>query len=421
MTRMPLLCSLSYLILALLLGSCAPPLLAPPSVAGQPGAALTVAAPAIAPVSTLVSIIVTSSGLPDGTSVDLLLIGTYAPQLLTASLEGGTARFTAAPPWTSRSGTVSILATAGPARATTQFTLIPGLPVEPLIPLIGSKTIEADGNHWSNVTVLPVDRLGNPVDTGTPVRTRVRHPTGSTDEKLVSVKHLVAWMRIFSGTRAGRTTVGVQSRAAYGPEDTLTEYAGRPDSITVSNTPVTLPADGRSLMLLRTDLLQDRYANPVPDGTLVTFVVDGLTGDQRRIPALTIAGVAEAPLQAPLQSGLVNVTAIVGTVASRPIHIAFTPGLTVETFPIAVARDEPNGVLRIHAGPLLGPLKQYIPDGTPVEFSVTGRADLQETQVVQVQEGHATARIPLARLPSGSYIVAIVIGSSRESAQFVIP
>ncbi len=382
---------------------------------------LPVSAPETAEVGTTVTVSVGPVEAPDNTTVNLVTIGSYGMRLYQELFTGGSVQFVLPPEHTAHSGVVTLLASSGGARGTTTLTLEPGRPVGPITPLVGARTIVADGKHWSMTTVVPFDALGNPVAEGTPINIRALHPGQNLEEQVVRVQHLLAWARIYSGTRAGRTTITARTEQAFGPEEVLLEVAGWPVPFAITADPRTLPANGRDLVVLRTDVMHDRFGNVLPDGTLVTFVVEEPDQEPRRIPAYTIQGQAEARLQAPLEPGIANVRGVVYSVESEPLRITFTAGPAVGTFPVTAEVSAELGAVVLGAGPLLAQLDQYVPDGTPVSFVVTGPDGWQQELIGVADRGYAAAELRLEGLEAGTYSVEAISGAGSGSTSFTLP
>ncbi|MCB0130160.1 MAG: hypothetical protein KDD78_04910, partial [Caldilineaceae bacterium] len=157
-------------------------------------------------------------------------------------------------------GVIAFDAQLGDATATNTVEIVPGPPVDPLTPLVGPRSIVADGNHWTMLVAIPQDSKGNPVAEGTPLQIHLRHPTPNTssqpiDTVTTDVQHMVAWERIFSGTTAGDLFLAVTAGAAHGPERTVREVPGPPAAIAVYVDSSDLPADGRQLLTLATEPL----------------------------------------------------------------------------------------------------------------------------------------------------------------------
>lgn len=357
----------------------------------------------------------------DGATATLVAVGSYGTQAYQATFSSGIARFELSAEQTRRSGLITLFAQAGAARGTATVELLPGTAVEPLTPLVGARSITADGRDTSMLVVVPFDEFGNPAAEDTPVTVRIRRPDSQTSAQRIRISHLLGWTRIRGGTQAGRTTISVAMQEVYGPEATLLEVAGFPVSPTVEAEPRSVPADGRELITLRTGMLADAFGNVVPDGTLVTFVADAPGGERNLVPAYTINGVAEAPLQAPTEPGVFTVRATVYDVAGAPLQVAFTPGPAVGTFPLAARTDASTGAVMLEAGPILGALQQYVPDGTPVLFSVTDAAGKRQWLQAIAESGRASVELRLVDMPPGTYAVEALAGSGRGSTSFNRP
>jgi hypothetical protein len=357
----------------------------------------------------------------DNTPVFLTILGSYGPNLLRAQFEGGMAWFQIPAEMTTRSGTVSLVATAGNARGQATLQLLPDEPVEPITPLVGARSIIADGDHWAMAVVVPFDRFGNPVAEGTAVQMRSLHPGNNLNAHDTTIEHLLAWERIFSGTKAGRTVIAANIADVHGPEGILMEIPGWPVPFKLAADPPTLPADGFQLMTLRSDVITDRFDNIMPDGTQVSFVVTGPAEDVRFIPAQTVDGVAETVMQAPELPGDYDIRVAVFGVESEPLVVEFTPGPAIGRFAVDVEVNNENGELLLVAGPITAVLDQYVPDGTPVQYTVTG-PDKEEQLVTAVTDaGYATAALRLFQLASGTYNVEVAAGSGVGTSRFTMP
>jgi len=289
---------------------------------------LTLQLPATVPAGGSAQITVAAPGAADATAVTLLLSGSYGPRLYAGAVVDGAAEFAIPGGDLEESGLVTVAADLDGARERGTFVVEPAAPVEPVTPLVGARSIVADGAHWAMVVAVPFDRFGNPVADDTPVTMRADHPGGWLEEDVVPTEHLLAWKRIWSGTRAGRTAVSVAVQGQSGPEADLLEIAGWPVpfELFVAD-PEAAVADGRRLLELRTGIIVDAYDNPMPDGTQITFVVEDLDGTTRRIEAYTLDGVARTILEAPDTPGRVSVWGVAYGVQGEALVIPFETGI----------------------------------------------------------------------------------------------
>ncbi|MCA9985763.1 MAG: hypothetical protein KDE59_15765, partial [Anaerolineales bacterium] len=108
-------------------------------------------------------------------------------------------------------------------------------------------------------------------------------------------------------------------------------------------------------------------------------------------------------------------------VASEPLTLAFTPGPAVGFIPVALRLNPATGSLTITAGPVLGQLNQYVPDGTRVEFRFTGPDGVPFTELAQVDAGYAELVLRLAELVPGTYELVLVAGAGYGGIRFEVP
>jgi len=409
----------------LLLGACAPKTAATTNPVAALSGNLPISAPATARVGDSFSVDIGPLSAPDGTAINLIALTSYGPKIYPGVIRSGSAHYAFTSKDTQQSGQITLIATSGNARGSAEIVLQPGNAVEPVTPLIGGRSIIADGAHWSMVVGVPFDEFGNPVADGTQMTIQALHPGAHLEQKQVLVTHALGWMKVFSGTQAGRTLISIQAgdaqSAAHGPEGDLNEIPGWPVNFTISAPPDQLPADGRQLIPVRTSILKDKFDNVIPDGTLVTFLVESSLGDRRVIPAFTIGGVAETPLQAADQPEVLNIWASLYGVDSPHIQIGFTPGPSVGTFPVTAAIDALNQSIILQAGPLLGPLGQYVPDGTVVLFRLTDQTGQYQWLSAVTSDGHAQSELRLASLVAGNYPLEAWAGSGHGATQVSIP
>ncbi|MBP7960999.1 MAG: SH3 domain-containing protein [Caldilineaceae bacterium] len=380
---------------------------------------MTIRAPHTAGAGELLAVEVQGSA-PDDTPVYLIATGSYGSLAYTLPLREGAASFTLSPQETARSGLVTLTARLGKTQAQTQITLEPGPPVEPLTALVGARSITADGGHWAMVVTIPFDELGNPVADGTPVQIRALHPGPRLELATAPVDHLLSWFRLFSGTEAGRTLIAVQANQVFGPEKELMEVPGWPVAYAVEADPQSMTGDGRLLLTLRTDRIRDRFGNEVPDGTVATFVLEDPAGKRRWVPGYTVDGVAEVTIQAADEPVAYQVWATTYGVESLPATVTFTAGPAVGTFPLTADLHTPSGDLTLTAGPVLGPLSQYVPDGTSVRFEVADSLGLVQTVSGITDAGYAMVAVRLVGLQSGDYTVTAQAGSGQGQLRFYL-
>ena len=415
-----LLPALFGLLALLALSGCAPGAAEAPAAPTLSGA-LTLETPAAVRASAPVPVTIARDDAPDGLAVTLAAQGSYGMRVYGGVFAKGRAIITLPGEHTRQTGVVTLLARAGTARGEGQVEIRPNPPADPVQPIVGPRSVAADGDHETMALVVPFDDYGNPVAEGTPLTLRILHPGDVLEQQTLTVTNLLAWGWVSSRTRAGRAVVSASVGDAHGPDATYDEVPTWPAPFGLSASPLNLPADGRQLLTLRTDLIRDRFGNPMIDGTLVTFVVEVAGSEPRFVPAYTVDGAAEAQLQAPTEPGTVTVRATLYGVDSRPLTLSFAAGPAVGTIVVKAQVNARDGFVALSAGPLLAALDQFVPDGTPVEFVLTGPGGAQQQLTALSETGRANIELRLSELPSGSYTVQVSAGAGQGQTEFVSP
>lgn len=338
----------------------------------------------------------------------------------------GIARFSFPIVHTRFAGTVELRASADRAASRAVLQIVPGPAVDPLLPLVGPRSIVTGGDHWTMAVTTPRDALDNPVAEQTLVTFRVQHPTAPDQAPATGLEtleahtqHLLAWVRIYSGNYAGAMLLAANADFGHSPERTVIETPGLPVPFHLQADKRSVPADGRQLVRLTSSQITDRFGNVLLDGVHVTVLATIPGQDHRSLPATTVDGRIYTTIQAPSQPGTMTVQAWIAGVASAPLPIAFTPGPAVQ--PILVVTQKAATGMTLIAGPLVGQLGQFVPDGTAVTFTITAPDGNTETVVAPADYGYARILLRQLTLLAGTYQVAVTAGTGQGTVTFVVP
>jgi hypothetical protein len=285
--------------------------------------------------------------------------------------------------------------------ATKTIKILPLPPTEPLETYVGSKSIPADGGlHWAMVTSIPADKFQNLSTENTPVKFQFHRPNESREIVEKFTKNGIAYHKIYSQTKVGKTIIGASSLKAIGKEKELLEVPNSPTSFEISANQKYLYADARQFFKLQTDKIKDAFGNTVADGTLVTFKIIDPDNSSRILTGYTLGGVAGAVVQNPSIEGTIAVKAMIyGNVESNKISLLFKK--TVLDFDAIYQTEEQN----LKIGPLKGALGQYVSDGAEAEVIIQ---PLGITRKGVVKNGYAT--VELSDIKSGNYEFKIRFG-----------
>ncbi|KPL80494.1 hypothetical protein [Herpetosiphon geysericola] len=350
--------------------------------------------------------------------VTLTLQTSYAVHVQTVSIQQGLGTLLLTKPWNEQRGDVSIVARVDQLHASATTTLQPSAVVEPIRPLVGARSIIANGATWSMVVVIPHDQFGNPIADASLVNITAQRPNQQRTRLTAKTAHLLAWQRLYSQTVAGKTLISAQSQGRFGPQAELLEVAGWPVQLSVqlAQPLPRLSADGYTFIPIQTNLIQDAFGNVVPDGTSVVFEVDDGLGQKRSINSVTIRGIAETQILSPNQATRFTIQARIFRITSAPLVLDIPPdGATDFLVQAVVATD----VISVTVGPIVGSLQQYVPDGTMALLQVNGPIRLEQT--TDVVAGYLQTTIRRSLLPSGRYLLTCWVGDRQSNQVFIIP
>lgn len=266
--------------------------------------------------------------------------------------------------------------------------------------------------------VTPRDALANPVAEKTAVTFAVQHPTAPTNapatgqESITAyTQNLLAWARIYSRNLAGPMRIAATADFGHSPERMVLATPGLPQPFQLFADKVAVPADGRQLVRISSSQISDRFGNVLLDGTSVTLLATLSNQERRSLPAATIDGRIYTTIQAPSQPGAMILQGWLAGVASAPLTIAFTPGPAVQ--PIRLVTQKTADGLQVIAGPLLGELGQFIPDGAEVTFTITNPAGQTTTIIALTEYGYAQILLRRSELLAGDYQLLVTAGTGQ--------
>lgn len=343
-------------------------------------------------------------GLIDNPGIDaieLTVDNGYALRRFTTATVDGRAVFRVPPAESPESGVVRLTALQGTRAAVAEVEIEPGPAVDPHDLYLGPRTVIADGIDFTMIVAVPEDEFGNPIATGTDVNFVVTRPDLSVEIDERVTENLLSFDRITARTVTGKTRVSVNVNDATGREMTFLEVAGLPDPFAVRVIDPAIPADGVSIVRVRTDELADEFGNLLPDGTDVILDVSGVTG-RRRIKGETIKGVAEFSVEAPSRSGRIELQATASGRNSEVLVVDFPNA--VADLPVVTAPHLDGIELTI--GPVITTRGSYVAEGTQARITTESRSWL-----VPLGEGLATFVVPKTDQPIDVEVLGYTITS----------
>lgn len=417
-------CQLCLVVLFLLL-ACTTTQSTPPVVDSEPARALRIETPPLlsagAPLTVLVHVTPATATQP----ILLTAQGTFGFLPQVQQPVAGVARFTLMLVHTRFAGTVRLRASSAGVEAQAALEIRPGPAVDPILPQVGPRSIMVGGEQWTMVIATPRDALDNPIAEGSPVTFRAQHPvappaapTTGVETVIIPTQHLLAWRRIHSRTHAGSLRIAVNADFGHSPERIVLVTPGLPLPFQLLTDKVDVVADGRQLVRITSSQIRDRFGNVLPDGTsaLVLATIGEL--DRRSLPVITIDGRLYTTIQAPSQPGRMTLQGWIAGVLSEPLTMTFTAGPAIQPIPV-VTKKTAEG-LQVIAGPLVGDLGQFIPDGAAVTFTITAPDGQTATVIAAADYGYAQIFLRRGALVDGEYRVHVTAGIGQGAIIFPV-
>ncbi|NNF36177.1 MAG: hypothetical protein HKN68_18875 [Saprospiraceae bacterium] len=240
-----------------------------------------------------------------------------------------------------------------------------GKPMGILETYVGPKTIIAGGQEEGMMVAIPLDTFGNVADTY-----ELDFGLSTADEninEIIQLKHLTASKRYLSGDKTGKWYLGASVDQSNSLEEHIYIKPSAPMDFKIKIVLSTPYADGRTVSVVSTTVIEDSSNNIITDGTIVNFFLMSNDKMVALYQAPTIGGIArlffehpDRPMELEIQGQIANIA------RSNLVKVIFEPfiqGITAKYI---------EDIKAIHVGPLKGSLNQFLPDGYRVAFHIQG-------------------------------------------------
>ena len=281
--------------------------------------------------------------------------------------------------------------------------ILPGEVATLVAPLVGPRTIVANGADETLAVLLPTDRFGNQVADGTDTSIMWEQPGDVDASASPETFDGMAWALIPSGEIAGPTTVRATANATEtvrGSTVRIDEVPGTVRDITLTATETMGLADGRSVVALHTDELVDAFGNTLADGTIAQFIFDAPSG-RGAVTGTVQNGAVHIELSAPTTPGRLTGYVEIHGVASNDIVIDYVSAIA--SFDARVEFIGEEAVLRVDNA--LDPSGAFVADGTEVAWG-----DLRAS----LRRGSAEIWIPASLVDADAMVGILGLATQTE-------
>ncbi len=290
-----------------------------------------------------------------------------------------------------------------------QLNINPKAEVATLETYIGPPSIEAGGDDYTMLVIIPTDSLDNPVRTNTLVNAKFQF-LASEETNDIYTKNLISWRNMYSKRESGRMLVSSESIGINSKEFTINVMPAIPTDFKISAARPHQYADGNQVTTFTTSIIKDKQNNVVSDGTFVTFFIKNKSENILKTTGTTIDGIATSKMIHPDYEDNWNVKAYVdGMSESNSISVGYKQ--VIKDFDVAFS--EKNRLITV--GPLQSFMQQMIPDGLHVKLHIYKNNSRIETLTKTSFNGYVNFKLKSAIYNHGNYDFTIeTAGISKE-------
>ena len=147
-----------------------------------------------------------------------------------------------------------------------ELNISPSPPISPLTTEVAGRSLQVTNVSQAAVYLSPLDIHGNVSDE--PIDIELRYPNYTSWSSRVEMENLVGWTLVPHGEELGKIAVSVKSDEAFGERTEIYVFAGPLEQGNIYALHPQIEANPRDAWHLVAPQLQDRYDNPINDGTV---------------------------------------------------------------------------------------------------------------------------------------------------------
>lgn len=229
---------------------------------------------------------------------------------------------------------------------------------------LGPPSIDAGGNDFTMLVVMPTDSLDNPILDNSKVSVKNQFLKLEKSEDIFTDK-LIGHQNIYSPKKSGRMVISSESYGLNSKEFDVNIMPGIATNFKIFVHRNHEYADGNQITTLYTSTIKDKNNNIVSDASYIEFYITNKKGGILKTSGTTINGVAHAKIVHPDFEDIWKIKAyFIGISESNTITIKYKK--VIDDYNVVFKENNRN----IEVGPLKSFMGQIIPDGLSVKLSI---------------------------------------------------
>lgn len=267
---------------------------------------------------------------------------------------------------------------------------------------------------------LPVDRFQNSVKDETRVMFWFRPPRGDVLKKVSKTTRAgVAFHSSHTTNKTGKWQISSTSGSSRAIEQRLRQIADEPSNLAIKVAKDRSQVDGLYEVKLESHNVIDRFGNPMPDGSVVTFQVSRNGKIFAIIPSVIAGGSARTRLFRPSSPGRYSVKAYAHDQQSNEVLFHLDSPLNkLPKIGIEVLEDRQQ--LLITMTGLAGSFGQWLHQNQSMHLDITYKGNHVFSSVLSISRGKALQNVNIAGWRKGGYTAKISFGGIDTRRKFVL-
>jgi hypothetical protein len=266
---------------------------------------------------------------------------------------------------------------------------------------LGPPSIDAGGDDYTMLVVIPTDSLDNPIRNNSKVLVKHQFLKSEKKENIFTDK-LIAHKNLYSPLKSGRMIISSESFSLNSKEFDVNIMPAIATNFKLFYSRNHGYADGNQITTFFTSIIRDRNNNIVSDGSYIEFYITTKKGNILKTAGITLNGIAHAKIVHPDFEEKWKVKAFfIGISESNVIEVEYKKVI----YDYNVDFSKNNRTIKV--GPLKSFMNQLIPDGLSVKLSIYQNNKFINEIFKESRNGFAEFKLNANIFENNSYTIAI--------------